>query len=182
METIDLIYGIFVALVVIAGIACIVIFLPKEHKMWDDTEDCYRIKQKDREFRITDGKANYFESRKNYIYLKKLPFTVECFADGAKAPDGKTYKAIASLIVHFPPDRISISAPTFGGANHEAVVETLSEALSTAMTETIEKGDIADTAVFKESFSKSANEKMKLFGVQIEAISDIRLNAEKSSE
>lgn len=182
METIDVLYGVFITLVIIIGIVCIVIFVPKEHKMWEDTEDCYRIRQSDREFKITEGKANFFESRKSYIYLKKLPFTAECFADDAKAPDGVSYKAIATVTLYFPPEKISISAPTFGGANHEAVIETLSEALSAAMTETIEKGDVADTETFKTSFAAAANEKMKLFGVDVKAINDLRLNAEKSSE
>lgn len=180
-EAIDVIFWVFVAAVVLGGVACLLIFLPREHDYEDSRNDCYRIQYRDGIYSVTHKKPSYGENtysiRAKFFYIKKAPFETEACCEEAKAPDGKSYRAVTSVKVCFPEDKLQVFAPTFHNVPHESIVETLEEALAAAMSDAIGKYDAkAGTDAFKEVFKSCAKEKLDIFGVYIMSVGDIRIN------
>ncbi len=181
MELIDYIFWGFVLLVVIGGLGCMLVFLPKEHEYEERYDGFYRIMFRDGNYSVTKKKPTYgentFSLRSRFIYIKRVPFEADAVCDEAKAPDGKTYRAAAALKLCFPEDRLQIFAPTFHGVAHEAIVETLEEALSSAMHDALGKYDEkAGAGAFAEVFKAEATEKLDIFGAYIMHIGDIRIS------
>lgn len=181
MEAIDIIFWGFVALVVVGGIFCLLIFLPKEHDYEDKRSNCYRIEYRDGIYKVSNKKPSYGENRyslrSKFFYIKKAPFEVDACCDDAKAPDGKNYRAITVVKVCFPEDRLQTFAPTFHGVAHESIVETAEEALASAMKDALGKYDAAaGEEAFKEVFKECAKEKLDIFGLYIMSVGNIKIN------
>lgn len=183
-ELIDYVFWGFVTAVVLGGIACLLVFLPREHDYENKYDGFYRIMYRDGSYSLTRKKPTYgentFSLRGKFFYIKKIPFEAEAVCEEAKAPDGKSYRAAASLKVCFPEDKLQVFAPTFHGVAHEAVVETLEEALSSAMECAIGKYDeTAGAEAFKELFSKEAKEKLDIFGAYVMHTGDVHITENK---
>ncbi len=178
MEPIDLIFWLFITAVVIGGVLCLMIFLPKEHEFDDEHGDFYRIQYRDGSYSVSKKPAKYGENvysiRSKYFYIKKVPFAVDAFCDEAVGKDKKTYRAAASVTVYFPEDQLQVFAPNFHGVSHEVVEETLSEALSSAIEEAVTsyEGDKS----FEDHFKEIGSEKLKLFGLIIMSVNDLKVN------
>lgn len=181
MESIDLLFWGFIALVVVGGIVCLLVFLPKEHDYEDNKNDCYRIQYRDGNYTVSKKKPSYGENRyslrSKFFYIKKIPFEIDAFCDEGEAPDGKSYRAVTSVKMCFPEDRLQTFAPTFHGVSHESITETIEEALAAAMKDAIAKYDAAaGEEAFREVFKECAQKKLDIFGLYIMAVGNIRIN------
>ena len=184
LQMIDYIFWGFIALVVIGGVGCLIVFLPKEHDLEERTADCYRIQYRDGAYSISPRKASYGENvyslRSKFFYIKKVPFHTEAFCDEAEGKNGRSYRAAAMLTVYFPEDKLQIFAPTFHGSSHEAIEETVSETVSAALTEAMKEYDEnAEKAVFEEHLKKVTNEKLAIFGLILMSIGDVKITENK---
>jgi hypothetical protein len=183
METnvIDIVFWVFITVIVLGGLACLIVFLPKEHNYEDSKNDCFRIEYRDGIYKISNKKPSYGENkyslRSKYFYIKKAPFEADACCDDGKAPDGKSYRAVTSLRLCFPEDKLQTFAPTFHGVPHESIIETVEEALASAMKDAIAKYDpSADGETFKETVRECAKEKLDIFGVYIMSVGNIRIS------
>lgn len=183
-DAVDLIFWGFVTFVVIGGIACLLVFLPREHEYEEKNANCYRISYRDGNYKITHKKPRYGENtfalREKFFYIRKAPFQADAFCDGAEATDGKNYRAASSVTVCFPEDKLQTFAPTFHGSSQEAIVETVEEALSAALTEAVGKYDpSAGEEAFNELFKGVAKEKLDIFGVYVMNVGNVRVTENK---
>ena len=175
---IDFLYIAFLVIVVLGGVVCLLIFLPKEHDLEDSTSDCYRIMFKNGTYSVSHGKPglgeNLFSIGAKYSYLKKVPFVVDCFYDGED--DGIPYSAASTVTLHFPEDKISIFAPTFSGLTHESVEETLSETASVALKElAADCSGEEKPEELKEIFKEKVKKKLEIFGVNVMSVGELRM-------
>lgn len=177
MDAIDLIFWGFITLVVVGGVFCLMIFLPKEHDFDDRHKDFYRIQYRDGNYAISHKSAKYGENiyslRSKFFYIMKVPFSVDAFCDEAVGKDSKTYRATASVTVYFPEDNLQTFAQNFHNVDHSSVEETISEALSSAIEEAVTtyEGDKS----FEDHFKEVGTEKVKIFGVVIMKINDLKV-------
>lgn len=181
IDTIDLVFWGFITLVVIGGLVCLIIFLPREHDYEDKYANCYRILYRDGGYSITRRKPVYgentFSLRGKYFYIHRAPFQLTAVCDGADAPDGKSYRAAAAVTVCFPEDKLQVFAPTFHGVTHDAIIETLEEALGAAMQEAVGQYDsTAGAEAFTELFKAAAKEKLEIFGVYVMHVGEARIS------
>ena len=180
-QAIDYIFWGFIILVVLGGLTCLIVFLPKEHDYEDARNSSYRIQYRDGAYTVSKKKPSYGENkyslRSKYFYIIKIPFEVDACCEDAKATDGKNYRAVTAIKVCFPEDKLQTFAPTFHGVSHEGIVETLEEALASAMSDAITKYDpAAGEEAFKEVVKESAKEKLDIFGVYVMSVGNIRIN------
>ena len=184
MELIDIIFWILITAIVLGGLACLVIFLPREHEYEEKTANCYRIVYRDGNYSVSPRKPVYgentFSLRSKYFYITKAPFHLNAFCDGAEAPNGSQYRAAAMLTVCFPEDRLQTFAPTFHGVSQDGITETLEETLSAAMEDAVkqydpEKGD----EIFGEQFKTAAQKKLDIFGAYVMHINNVRVTENK---
>ncbi len=184
LNTIDLVFWGFIILVVFGGIACLLIFLPREHDYEDKYNNCYRIRYRDGVYSVTRKKAIYGENsvslRSKYFYIMRAPFECEAFCDEAAAADGKKYKAAVAVTLCFPENKLQVFAPTFQNVSHEMVVETLSEAISAALEDAMkqyapETGEEKFTEILKET----VKEKLDIFGAYPMHINGLRISENK---
>ncbi len=177
MELIDFLFVGAVVLIIILGMVCIHIFLPKEKDFDDKHAHSYRIMYRDGSYSITHKKAafgeNLYSLRSKYFYIQKSPFTVQAFCDEGVGKDGKTYRAAAEITVYFPEDNLQIFAPTFHGVNEEGIIETISETACAVLQEAVEKYDGSEP--FDAFCKKVADEKMKLFGLIVMSIKNLNV-------
>ncbi len=177
MEPIDIIFWVFIAFVVIAGIVCLMIFLPKEHEFDEKHRDQYRIQYRDGTYSVSHKPAKYgeniFSLKSRYFYILKVPFSVDAFCDEAEGKDKKTYRATAAVTVYFPEDKLTVFAENFHNIDQQSIEETLSETLSTALEEAVKnyEGDKA----FDEYFTEVGKEKIALFGAIIMSVNDLKV-------
>ena len=178
MGTVDLIFWLFITAVVVGGVICLLILLPKEHNFDDEHKNFYRIQYRDGSYSISKKPPKFGENiyslRSKYFYIKKAPFTVDAFCDEAVGKDKKTYRANASVTVYFPEDQLQVFAPNFHNVSPDVVEETISEALSSAIEEAVTsyEGD----KPFEEHFKEIGSEKVKLFGLIIMSVNDLKVN------
>ena len=181
MELIDIIFWVMITVVVLGGLACLVIFLPREHEYEEKTANCYRIVYRDGNYSVSPKKSVYgentFSLRSKYFYITKAPFQLNAFCDGAEAVNGSQYRAAAVMSVCFPEDRLQTFAPTFHGVSQDSITETLEEALSAAMEDAIkeydpEKGNEA----FEKQVKTAAQKKLDIFGAYIMHINSLKIN------
>lgn len=181
-ETLDYLFFGFIALVAVGGIIALLILLPREHALEERTRDCYRIMFRDGNYSLSKKKAslgeNVFSVRSKYFYIKKAPFEVDAFCDGAAAKDGKNYRAAAAVTMYFPEDKLNVFAPTFHGANQEGIVETMEESLSNLLTEMIAEYD-GDTDTFSAKIKEEAQKKLDVFGLYVMSVKNVRISENK---
>lgn len=177
MELADFLFVGAILVIIILGMVCIHIFLPKEKNFDDQHAHSYRIMYRDGSYSITHKKATFGENiislRSKYFYIQKSPFTVEAFCDGETGKDGKTYRAAAEMTVYFPEDNLQIFAPTFHGLGEEAIIETVSETACTALEQAVRDYDGSEP--FDAFCKKVADEKMKLFGLIVMSIKNLNV-------
>ena len=177
MELADILFIGAIAVVVILGMVCLHIFLPKEKDFDDKHANSYRIMYRDGSYSITHKKAPFGENiislRSKYFYIQKTPFTVDAFCDEGVGKDGKTYRAAAQMTVYFPEDNLQIFAPNFHGANEEAISEIVSETACAALEEAVKEYDGSEP--FDAFCKKTADEKMKLFGLIVMSIKNLNV-------
>ncbi|MBR5087903.1 MAG: hypothetical protein IK093_00595 [Ruminiclostridium sp.] len=181
INAVDIVFWVFITIVVIGGLACLVVFLPKEHDYEDSRQDCYRIQYRDGVYSVTKKKPSFGENkysiRSKYFYIKKAPFEADACCEDGKAPDGKNYRAVTSVRVCFPEDKLQVFAPTFHNVSHESILETVEEALASAMKDALAKYDAAaGEEAFKEVFKECAKEKLEIFGIYVMTVGNIRVN------
>ncbi|MBQ3843343.1 MAG: hypothetical protein II820_11730 [Ruminiclostridium sp.] len=184
LQTIDYIFWGFITLVVLGGVGCLIVFLPKEHELEEQTADCYRIVYRDGVYAISPHKASYGENvyslRSKFFYIKKVPFHAEAFCDEAVGKDGKKYRAVATLTVYFPEDKLQVFAPTFHGSSHEAVEETVGETVSAGLTEAMEDyEETVDKELFTEFIKHKISEKLEIFGLILISMPDLKITENK---
>ena len=184
IEAIDIIFWIIITVIVLGGLTCLVIFLPREHEYEESKADCYRIMYRDGVYSVSQKSAKFGENvysiRSKYFYIKKAPFQVTAICDEAEAPDGKKYRAADTLTVCFPEDKLQVFAPTFHNVPHDSVVETIEEALTSAMEETLKSYSTDETSeALKERFKAAAKDKLDIFGVYIMNVSEVRVTENK---
>lgn len=180
IDTIDLIFWGFITLVVLGGLACLVVFLPKEHDYEDKYANCYRIMYRDGNYSVTRKKPTYgentFSLRGKFFYIYKAPFELTAVCDGTEAPDGKSYRAVGIVTVCFPENKLQVFAPTFHGVAQDSVAETLEEALGSAMKDALEHYDSsAGDETFAELFKNTAKEKLDIFGAYVMKVNNVRI-------
>ena len=171
LQTIDYIFWGFITLVVLGGVGCLIVFLPKEHELEEQTADCYRIVYRDGVYAISPHKASYGEN----VY--SLDLYREFLARGE---DGKKYRAVATLTVYFPEDKLQVFAPTFHGSSHEAVEETVGETVSAGLTEAMEDyEETVDKELFTEFIKHKISEKLEIFGLILMSMPDLKITENK---
>ena len=185
LQMIDYIFWGFIALVVIGGVGCLIVFLPKEHELEERTADCYRIVYRDGNYSISPHKANYGENvyslRSKFFYIKKVPFHSEAFCDEVTGCDGKSYRAAAALTVYFPEDKLQIFAPTFHGSSHEAIEETVAETASAGLTEALKDYEsTVNQELFAEFIKHKISEKLEIFGILLMSMPDLKITENKN--
>ena len=126
LQMIDYIFWGFIALVVIGGVGCLIVFLPKEHELEERTADCYRIVYRDGNYSISPHKANYGENvyslRSKFFYIKKVPFHSEAFCDEVTGCDGKSYRVYMIAFDRFC-NKQGITEPVFTARDASAWLE-----------------------------------------------------------
>ncbi len=183
-NTVDLLFWGFITLVVLGGIVCLLIFLPREHDYEDKFKNCYRIQYRDGSYAITEKKATYGENgvslRSKYFYIMRAPFDCDAYCDEVTASDGKSYRAVASFKVCFPEDKLQVFAPTFQNVQHESVVETLEEALSSALTEALGAYDpAAGEEALNTALTEITKQKLDIFGAYLMRINGLKISENK---
>ena len=183
-EMIDFVFWGFIALVVVVGLLCLVVFLPREHEYEEKTQDCYRIVYRDGNYSISHKKPRYgensFSLRSKYFYIRKSPFVSEAFCDEAVSKNGRNLRGTAAVTVYFPEDKLQIFAPTFHNIPHESIAETVEETVSAALTEAIEQYDENSGAdSFEAYFKEVAAKKLAIFGLIPMSVKDIRVSENK---
>lgn len=177
MDALDIAYIAFIAIVIIAGVICIMIFVPKERKKREDTENCYRYYLKGGEMIRSHDKASLYEKVSSYFYIEKGPFEVDGVADAVKGADGKYYKAIALMAVYIPESLADTAANIFCKMEQDTIVEALSETLSEALSVKLGEysGDM-DINEFKESYREYTEKKLTALGYMVEAFSGLKVS------
>ncbi len=184
IDSVDLLFWGFITLVVLGGLACLVIFLPREHAYEEKNENCYRILYRDGNYSVSHKSPRYGENtmslRGKYFYITKVPFQLNAICDGREAGDGRTYRAAASVTVCFPEDKLQVFAPTFHGVSQDAISETLEEALGAAMEEAVGQYDAAaGEEAFSGQFKSVAKEKLDIFGAYVMSVGNIHVTENK---
>ncbi len=180
MDTIDVLYWSFILLVLFGGAFCIVIFGSKERNKRDRLENSYRFRKYRGEIVRAAGKPSLFEARGTYYYLEKLPFSADASADGVKAADGKVYRAVAMMQLHFPENTVHTAAQSFFGLDTEQISDMLAEPLEAVIKGVIEAYDgEMDKKTLSELFRDKANKALLQFGAEVLAVTDFRIMAEQ---
>ena len=181
MDWLDAIYAIFIALVIVGGIICIMIFVPKEREKRAKTENCYRYYKRGGDMIRSTDKASLYERTKSYFYIEKGPFEVDGVADGIKGTDGKYYKAVAILSVYIPDSLADTAANIFCTMEQEGIVEAISETISEALVKKLsDYSEEADEAAFKEDFRKYTEEKLVTLGYMVDAFVGLKVSEDST--
>lgn len=186
LEAIDIIFWSVILLIAVGGVICLMIFLPREHKYDDERRNCYRIEYRDGNYTISRKKAVYGENtfgiRSKFFYITRIPFQADAFCDEATGKDGKKYRATATVTVFFPEDKLQKFAVNFHNVGQDAIAETVEEALTSSLTETMAEYDGGDDSkAFEELFKKNASEKLDLFGLIVMNINSLNITALKQT-
>lgn len=180
-NTVTVLFWGFVSLVVVGGLVCLMIFLPREHDYENARDNCYRIMYRDGVYSVTRKKPTYGENRlslrSKYFYITKVPFQLTAVCEDAKTPDGKSRRCAAGLTVCFSEDRLQIFAPTFRGVSQDIIVEMLEEALASAAAEFLAGYDSgSDEESLKKQLKELSQKKLDIFGVYVMSVGNIRIN------
>lgn len=180
MDTIDVLYWSFILLVLFGGAFCIVVFGSKERNKRDKLENSYRFRKYRGEIVRAAGKPSLFEPRGAYYYLEKLPFSADASADGVTAADGKSYRAVVLMQLHFPENTAHTAAESFFGLDTEQISDMLAEPLENVIKAIIEEFDgKQDKKTLSDLFRDKANKAVAQFGAQVLAVTDFRIMEEQ---
>lgn len=180
MDTIDVLYWSFILLVLFGGAFCIVVFGSKERNKRDKLENSYRFRKYRGEVVRATGKPSLFEPRGAYYYLEKLPFSADASADGVKAADGKSYRAVVMMQLHFPENTAHTAAESFFGLDTEQISDMLAEPLENVIKAIIEEYDgKQDKKTLSDLFRDKANKAVIQFGAEVLAVTDFRIMEEQ---
>ena len=171
LTTLDIMYYSFIGLVLIGGIAAIIILCPKENKLRQEKENCYRFIFRDGKLTQT-GKASLFENwGKKPVYIEKGPFEINCFIDGAEAETGKKYNAGVMTLLYLPENAAQSSADylysIMEDINQDAINTLLTEEINTTLTEFLKKYDGNLTDKLKETFRDSIISRLQRYGYDL---------------
>ena len=177
MDALDIAYIAFIAIVIITGIICIMIFVPKEREKRKNTENCYHYVLKGGMMTRSSEKASLYEKVSAHFYIERGPFEVDGVADGIKGKDGKSYKAIAIMSLYIPESLADTAANIFCKMEQDTIVEALSETLSEALSVKLGEysGDM-DINEFKESYREYTEKKLTALGYMVEAFSGLKVS------
>lgn len=186
LTTIDIIYFVFIGLVIIGGIVAIIILCPKENKLKEEKSNCYRYLLRDGRL-ILSGKASLFENfGKKPVYIEKGPFEINAFVDHGKGADGKIYNAVALAILYLPETTAQESAEylysIMEDIKQETVCGLLTEELNTVLDELMRnyKGEDPDT--LKESFRENIISKLRRYGYDLYCPPTLKITAVKTAD
>lgn len=179
MDMIDIIYIVAMVLIIGGGIACLAIFLPKENKLRNERENCYRYALIGDTPKRISGKANLGERESKYFYIDKGPLEVDCYCDKVESSNGKTYNSVVLVSVYLPESSADEAAQAFMGMNTEGITAFISEALSITLKELISEydGNMSE-ADFTEKFRESAEKKLADMGYSIYQVHGLKIKAE----
>lgn len=181
MDWIDITYVLFILLVIIAGIICIAVFVPKEREKRAKTENCYRYYCRGGEMVKSTDKASLYERTQSYFYIEKGPFEADGVADGIKGADDKYYKAVAIFSVYIPESLADTAANIFCKMEQEAIVETISETISEALVKKLaDYSAETDEAAFKEDLRKYTEEKLITLGYMVDAFVGLKVSEDST--
>lgn len=173
LSWIDIVYFVFIGLVIIGGIAAIIILCPKENKLREEKKDCYRFIQKDGRLMQSTLKPSLFEKRNgSVIYIEKGPFEIEAFFDNIKGKDEKSYRAGAILQLYLPESGAETAAEYLYSVLNEFSQDTISAMLRVeleAVLASVMKNYSSDTDMnsFTKEFRETAVEKLGRFGYDL---------------
>ncbi len=180
MDTIDVLYWSFILLVLFGGAFCIVVFGSKERNKRDALGNSYRFRKYRGEIIRASGKASLFEPRGSYYYLEKMPFSADASADSVKGKDGKLYRAVALIQLHFPENTAHTAAESFFGLDTEQIADMLAEPLEETIKGVIAEYDgTQDKKTLSELFRDRANKALLMFGTEVLSVSDFRIMEEQ---
>lgn len=171
--TMDILYFGFLALVVIGGVIAILILCPKENKLRNEKENCYRFIEKKGVLIQSSSKPSLFEKKKsNVIYIEKGPFEIDAFFDDIKGKDGKSYRLGAVLQLYLPERNAQTAADYFysvlSSFNQEAIVSAIRSELETILLGKFkEYSSETETKAFESEFKEAAEKKLLAFGYEL---------------
>ncbi|MCR4780386.1 MAG: hypothetical protein K5876_04740 [Ruminiclostridium sp.] len=178
MEALDIIYIVTIVVILLGGLAALHFLLPKEKNFDDKHAYLYRIEYRDGSYKISHKKASFGENiysiRSKFFYLPRAPFDAEAFCDEATGKDGKIYRAAAVVTVLFPEEQLDVFAPIFQNMSREGMLETVSEAMSTALEDAVTQYEGSEP--FDAFFRGIADKKAELFGLRIRSVQDLSVN------
>lgn len=179
MDMIDIIYMIALVLIIGGGIVCLLIFLPKENKLRNERENCYRYALVGDTPKRISGKANLGERESKYFYIDKGPLEIDCYCDKVESSDGKTYNSVVLVSVYLPESSADDAAKVFMGLNTEGITAFISEALSLTLKELISEYDGNENENdFTKRFREAAENKLADMGYSIYQVYGLKIKAE----
>ena len=177
MDALDIAYIAFIVIVIITGIICIMIFVPKEREKRKNTENCYHYVLKGGMMTRSSEKASLYEKVSAHFYIERGPFEVDGVADGIKGKDGKSYKAIAIMSLYIPESLADTAANIFCKMDQDTIIETLSETMSEALAVKLaEYSEDRDFEEFKKDYREYTEKKLMALGYLAEAFSGLRIS------
>lgn len=184
--TLDIVYFVFIGLVIIGGIAAIIILCPKENRLKEEKSNCYRFILRDGRL-VMSGKASLFEGwGKKPVYIEKGPFEINAFIDGAGGKDGKTYNAGAVALLYLPENAAQDSADylysLMEDIKQEAVCELLTEELNTVLKDLLRDYSGENPDELKESFRESIISRLQRYGYDLYCPPTLKITAVQRAE
>ena len=177
MDALDIAYIAFIVIVIITGIICIMIFVPKEREKRKKTENCYHYVLKGGMMTRSSEKASLYEKVSAHFYIERGPFEVDGVADGIKGKDGKSYKAIAIMSLYIPESLADTAANIFCKMDQDTIIEALSETMSEALAVKLaEYSEDRDFEEFKKDYREYTEKKLMTLGYLAEAFSGLRIS------
>lgn len=185
LTTLDIIYFVFIGLVIIGGIIAIIILCPKENKLKEEKINCYRYVLRDGRL-VRGGKASLFEKwGKKPIYIEKGPFEINSFIDNGKGADGNTYNAVALAILYLPETTAQESAEylysIMEDIQQETVCKLLEEEFTSVLAELLRNYKGENPEALKESFRESIISKLQRYGYDLYCPPTLKITAVKSA-
>ena len=170
ITTLDIIYFAFIGLVIVGGIAAIIILCPKENKLRQDKENCYRFIPQGGKL-VKGGKASLFEKwGKKPVYVEKGPFEINCFLDKYETADGKKYNAGVVALLYLPENAALDTANyiySITDITQEAICELLTKEINSVLTDFLNSYNGELTEKHKETFRQKIIEKLQIYGYDL---------------
>ncbi len=173
MTWMDILYFAFIGAVFIGGITAIIILCPKENKLRQEKNNCYRCFQRDGKLVLSNSLPSLFEKWFGKpLYIEKGPFDIELFFDSLNGSDEKNYRVGAILQLYLPESGAQTAAEylysVLSDFNQEAICEMLRAELEPILKSLMEKyKEGTDMKAFTEEFRLKAIEKLGVFGYDL---------------
>ncbi len=186
LTPLDIIYFVFIGLVLIGGIVAIIILCPKENKLKQEKANCYRYVLRDGRL-VKTGAASLFEKwGRKPVYIEKGPFEIDAFIDSGKGADGEIYNAVTVAVLYLPETTAQESAEylysIMEDIQQETICKLLTEELDSALSELMRdyRGENPDT--LKESFRENIVSKLRRYGYDLYCQPTLKITAVKTAE